>query len=165
MPMQQTQLLELYRANLRATADVMRAQLENAERMQNQQIEGVRRAIEENTRSARELTEAKSIDELMGLQIRLTGAQLERTMDFWSRIWRTAAETQMSMLGQFQSQIGQMGDRVRETYAFTARSAEDATRFAASQAATASAGVRDTAAQMAASQERKQEQHPQRKSA
>lgn len=162
--MQQTQLLELYRANLRAIADVMRAQLDNAERLQNQQLEGVRRAIEENARSARELGEAKSIDELMGLQIRLTGAQLERTMDFWSRVWRTAADAQMSMLGQFQSQIGQMSDRVRETYAFTARSAEDATRFAASQAATASAGVRESAGHIAASHERKQEP-AQRKSA
>lgn len=161
--MQQTQLLELYRANLRAAADMMRSQLENAERMQNQQLDGVRRAIEENTRSARELAEAKSIDELMGLQIRLTGAQIERNMDFWSRMWRSAGDTQMWMLGQFQSQIGQITDRVRDTYAFTARSAEDATRFAASQAATASAGVRETAAQMRETAERKPEQ--QRKSA
>lgn len=163
--MQQTQMLELYRANLRALAETMKAQLENAERMQNQQLDGVRRAIEENTRSTRELTEAKSIDEMMGLQIRLTGAQLERAMDFWSRLWRTSAETQMSMLGQFQSQIGQMGDRVRETYNFTARSAEDATRFAASQAATASAGVRDTAQHMRETAERKTEAQQPRKSA
>lgn len=162
--MQQTQLLELYRANLKAAADMMKAQLENAERVQNQQLEGLRRAIDENTRSARELSEAKSIDELMGLQLRLTGAQLERNIDVWSRMWRTAADTQMSVLGQFQSQIGQMSDRVRDTYAFTARSAEDATRFAASQAATASAGVRESAGQIRETAERKQEQQP-RKSA
>jgi hypothetical protein len=149
MLMQQTQMLEAYRANLRAAADMLKSQLENAERMQSQQLDGVRRAIEENTRSARELGDAKSIEELMGLQLRLTGSQLERGIDFWTRLWRTAGDTQMWMLGQFQSQIGQMTERVRDTYAYTARSAEDATRFAASQAATASAGVRDVAREAA----------------
>jgi phasin family protein len=151
---QQTQFLELYRAGLRTAADMMKASLESAERVQNQQLESIRHALEENVRSTRELAEVKSIDEMLTLQTRLTGTQLERSVEFWSRIWRAAGDTQMAMIGQMQSQVGQLGERMRETYAFTARTTEDATRFAAtqaqsvaSQAQSSAAGVRESATQ------------------
>jgi len=132
---QQAFFFEVYRSGLRAAADMMKTSLESAERLQNQQLEGIRGAMEENVRSTRQLSEVGNLGELMALQNRFAGAQIERTMEFWTRAWRSAGETQAALIGQAQNQIGQMGEKVREGYAMGARSAEDAARFAGSQAA------------------------------
>jgi len=135
---QQGFFFEAYRSGLRAAADLMKTSLESAERLQNQQLEAIRGALEENVRSTRQLSEAGSLGELMALQTRFTGAQIERSVDFWTRAWRAAGETQAALIGQAQNQIGQMGEKVREGYALGARSAEDAARFAGSPAANVS---------------------------
>src|SRR2546423_45122 len=100
---QQTYLLEIYRAGMRTASDIMKASLENVQRMQNQQIEAVRGALEDNMRSARELSEVRSLDEMMALQTRATGAQMERVADLWSRLWKSASEGQVAIIGQVQN--------------------------------------------------------------
>jgi hypothetical protein len=50
------------------------------------------------------------MDELMALQTRLTGSQLERAIDFWSRMWRAAGDNQVAIIGRAQSQLGQVRD-------------------------------------------------------
>ena len=132
---QQAFFFEVYRSGLRAAADMMKTSLESAERLQNQQLEGIRNAMEENVRSTRQLSDVNSMGELLALQTRFTGAQIERTLDFWTRLWRSAGDTQMALIGQAQNQLGQIGERVREGYALGARQVEDAARFGASQAA------------------------------
>jgi hypothetical protein len=104
----QTQFFEIYRAGLKSAADVMTATLESARRIQQQQLDALQSAIEEQTRSVRELAEVRSVDELMALQTRLAGSQLERTIDFWSRLWRTAGDNQLAIMGQAQAQLGQV---------------------------------------------------------
>ena len=135
MTQPQVEMFDLYRASLKSAADILKASLESAERLQNQQLEGIRGAMEENVRSTRQLSEVSNLGELMALQTRVAGGQMERTMDFWTRAWRSAGEAQAALIGQAQNQIGQMGEKVREGYAMGARSAEDAARFAGSQAA------------------------------
>ena len=132
---QQAFFFEVYRSSLRAAADMMKTSLENAERMQNQQLEGIRTAMEENVRSTRQLADASTMGELVAMQTRFAGAQMERTVDYWTRLWRSAGETQMALIGQAQNQLGQMGERVREGYALGARQVEEAARFSAAQAA------------------------------
>jgi len=105
----QTYLLELYRAGLRTASDIAKASLENAQRLHAQQ-----------------LSEASSITDLMALQVKLAGTQAEQATDFWTRAWRTASETHVAMLGQVQTQVGQLGERVRETYNAATRAAEGA---------------------------------------
>ena len=58
-----TQFLELYGAGLKNTADMMSVTLQSAQQLQQQQLD------------------------LFALQTRLAGAQLERAVQFWSRIW------------------------------------------------------------------------------
>ena len=48
--------------------------------------------------------------------------------------WRTAGDMQKSLIDQFQSQMGQAKDQMREGYSFAARAAEDTARLT-SQAA------------------------------
>lgn len=129
----QTQLIDLYRASLRSASDMMKLSLEQTERMQQQQLQLVRSALEETTRSTSQVGDVKSLDDVMALNSRLAGQQLERMAEFWSGWWRAAGDAQKSMIDQMQSQMGQAKERVREGYAFTARTSEDAARLAASQ--------------------------------
>jgi phasin family protein len=131
MQQQQTYFLELCRAGMRTASDIMRASLENVQKLHSQQIEAVRGALDENARSAREISEVKSFDEMMALQTRIAGAQIERATDFWGRLWRVAGDSQVAMIGQVHNQVGQLSERVRETYQFTARGSDEAARFAA----------------------------------
>jgi len=132
---QQTYFLELYRSGMRAVSDIMRASLENTQRMQAEQAEAMRSAIDENSKAARELSEVKSLDEMMTLQTRVLGSQVQRAADLWGRLWKSASESQMAMIGQVQNQVGQMGDTVRQTYASSTRAAEDTARSMAGHAA------------------------------
>ena len=129
----QTQMLDFYRASMRTAADIAKTSLENAEKLQNRQLQIVRTALEENAKSASDLAQVKSLDEMMALQTRLASSQVERMIDFWSGVWRTAGDSQMAMIGQLQGQVDQMRDRFRETYDLTARTTESAARIAASQ--------------------------------
>ena len=123
----QAQFLELYRASIRSATDLMKLSLEQTERLQQQQLQLMRSALEENARSSGQAGELKSLDDMVTLNSRLAGVQLERMAEFWSNWWRAAGETQKSMIDQMQSQVGQAKDRAREGYAFTGRAAEEAT--------------------------------------
>jgi hypothetical protein len=50
MESQTTQFLDLYRTGVRTASDVMRASLESVERIQNQQLQVFRAAMEENVK-------------------------------------------------------------------------------------------------------------------
>lgn len=92
MNQQHLQFLDIYRAGMKTAAEVMKSSLENAERVQNRQLQLVRSALEENAKSADELASAKSLDELVSLQTRFAAAQMERTIELWSGLWRNTAE-------------------------------------------------------------------------
>jgi hypothetical protein len=121
---QQAYFLELYRAGMRTASDITRASLETTQRLSSQQMEAVREALEENMRSARELGEVRSLDQMLALQTRLATEQMQRTADTWNRLWRTASEGQAAMIGQAQ--------------AFGGRAADESARFT-SQASSGSA--------------------------
>ena len=152
----QTQLIDLYRAGMKTAADMMKASLEQTERLQQRQLDLVRSALEDTTRSTSQLSELKSLDDMMAMNSKVAGAQLERVTEFWSSWWRLAGEAQKSMIDQMQSQLGQARERVREGYSVTARASEEAARLAASQVAGTANQLRE------AGQEAK---HAQRKSA
>jgi len=128
----QAQLLDLYRAGIRSATEIMKQSLEQTERLQQQQLQLIRSAMEETTRSGSQAGEVKSLDDIVAFNSRLAGTQLERMAEFWANWWRAAGDTQKSMIEQMQSQMGQAKDRMREGYAFTARASEDAARLAAS---------------------------------
>lgn len=90
--MMQTQIFDMYRVGMKTAADMMIASLENAQRMQQQQFEAVHQMLDDQVKSVRELAEAKNMNELLAAQTRLTGSQMERTMDFWNRVWRATSE-------------------------------------------------------------------------
>jgi phasin family protein len=89
MTQPQAEFLDLYRAGLKTAADLMKVSLQNAERLQNQQLVAIRTALDQQSKAASELGQARTIDELLGLQTRMAGAQWERTMGYWTEFWQT----------------------------------------------------------------------------
>lgn len=89
MTQPQTEFLDLYRAGLKTAADLMKASLQSAERLQNQQLVAIRTALDQQAKTISELGQARSIDELLALQTKMAGAQWERAMGYWSELWQT----------------------------------------------------------------------------
>jgi phasin family protein len=110
----QPQFFEIYRAGLKSAADMMSASMQSVQRLQQQQLDVLQGAIDDQMKSVRELSDVKTIDELMALQTRFTGAQFERAVDFWSRMWRVAGDSQVAIIGQAQAQLGQVQSTVRD---------------------------------------------------
>jgi hypothetical protein len=126
----QAQLVDLYRAGIRSATDMMKLSLEHTERFQQQQLQLIRHALDESTRSTTQAGEVKGLDDMVAFNSRLAGTQLERVSEFWANWWRAAGDMQKSMIDQFQSTVGQTKDQMREGYSFAARAAEDTTRLA-----------------------------------
>ena len=150
----QTQFFDLYRTGLRAMNDIMKSSLETSERLQNQQLQQVRSALEETSRSTGQLGDVRSIDDLMAAQAKLAGSQLQRTMDFWGSLWRAAGDNQIAFISQMQS--------------FTSRAAEDVVRMTGSQVANIGGMAREatnTVRESAAHAERSQQERSQQRKA
>ena len=139
----QAQFLDLYRASLKTATEFMKTSLEQTERFQQQQLQMVKSALEESSRSGSQASEVKSLDDIVALTSKLAGNQLERVAEFWSPWWRVAGDAQKSMIDQMQSQLGQAKERVREGYSFTARTSEEAARLAVSHMAGAASQIRE----------------------
>jgi hypothetical protein len=118
----QAEFLDLYRAGLKTAADLMKVSLQSAERMQNQQLVAIRTALDQQSKSISELSQARTVDELLALQTRMASSQWERAMGFWTELYQT--------------QMAQARDWVSE----------------AAQAATANAGMRQAQGQAQAQQ-------------
>jgi len=89
MTQPQAEFLDLYRAGLKTTADLLKASLQNAEKLQNQQLVVIRNALDQQARAINDLGEARSIDELLSIQTRMAGQQFERALGFWSEMYQT----------------------------------------------------------------------------
>jgi phasin family protein len=114
MTQPQAEMLDLYRAGLKTAADLFKTSLENAERLQNQQLVAIRTAIVEQARSATELGSARTLDELLSAQSRLAGSQIERALGFWSELCQVAGQNQMAAIGQMQQQMSRMSETLAQ---------------------------------------------------
>jgi len=92
MTQPQAEFLDLYRAGLKTAADMMKASLQNAERLQNQQLVAIRSALDQQSRAVSELGQARSMDELLSLQTRIAGAQFERAVGFWNELYQSQVQ-------------------------------------------------------------------------
>ena len=141
----QAEFLDLYRSGLKNAADLMKASLESAERLQNQQLSAIRNALEQQSRAMDELTEARSFDQLVSLQQQMAGANFERVMGYWSNLCQVAGQNQVAAISQAQVQMAQAREWFNETYALTARATEEAARLAAATTTATNASVRQGA--------------------
>jgi hypothetical protein len=112
MTQPQAEFIDLYKAGLKTAADLMKVSLQSAEKLQNQQLVAIRTALDQQSRSISELGQAKTIDELLALQTKMAGAQVERAVGFWSELCQT--------------QMAQARDWFSETVALTTHAANNA---------------------------------------
>ena len=89
MTQPQAEFLDIYRAGLKTAADLMKASLQSAEKLQSQQLVAIRTALDQQMKTINELGQARSVDELLALQTKLAGAQWERAMGYWSELCQT----------------------------------------------------------------------------
>ena len=151
----QAEFLDLYKAGLKSAVDLMKTSLESAERLQQQQLSAIRSALEQHVKSVNELSDVKSLDDLMALQQKMAGGQLERVMGYWSNLCQAAGQNQAAAMGQVQTQMAQARDWFNETYSLTARATEEAAKIASAQMATVSAAARQQQPQNQAKQEQR----------
>src|SRR6478736_1869703 len=94
MTQPQADLFDIYRAGLKTAADLVKASLESAERLQNQQLVAIRSVI----------------DELFAVQTRIVGQQFESAVTLWSDLVQAAGENQRVAIGRMQDQLAQARD-------------------------------------------------------
>src|SRR5262245_53395310 len=116
----QAEMLDLYRAGLKSAADLLKTSLENAERLQNQQLVAIRTTIVEHSKAASELGSARTLDELLTAQSRLAGAQMERALGYWSELCQLAGQNQMVAIGQVQQQMSRISETLAQAVTATA---------------------------------------------
>lgn len=118
MTQPQAEFLDLYRAGLKTAADMMKASLQNAERLQNQQLVAIRTALDQQSRSINDLSSARNLDELLSLQTRMAGQQFERAVGFWSEMYQSQVNQAQSwfseMNGAAQSAAASTGAAIRQ---------------------------------------------------
>src|SRR5436190_9227542 len=132
----QAQFFDFYRSGIRTAAELAKTSLENTARLQQKQLDMVRTILDENSRSSDRLGDAKSFQDLIGLQSQLAQTQMQRIAEFWTSAWQLAAENQKAVMEQWQSHA-----------ADATRSSEEIARVAAAQISRATGSVREAAPQ------------------
>ena len=105
----QADLFDLYRAGLKNAADLMKASLESAERVQSQQLVAIRRALDQQSQTMGELGEATTLDQLLALQTRMAGAQFERTVSLWGDLVQVATQEAAKLASTAQAAVRNSG--------------------------------------------------------
>ena len=115
MTQPQADLFDIYRAGLKTAADLVKASLESAERLQNQQLVAIRSVIDQQSKSATELSRAKTLDELLSVQTRIVGQQFENAVSLWTDLFQAAGENQRVAFGRMHDQLAQARDWMAST--------------------------------------------------
>jgi len=165
------QFLSLYRAQLESLAAATRATLEIAERLRTRQLEATRQAATENAECCREITAAKTPEELFAAQARLVNHQLDVSLGYWARLAEAGRQAQVEAAHQLDAQTTRLFDGLnslldaapagsepvanamrallqaaRAACGFGAQAAEQAARLTETQIETATAGIREAIA-------------------
>ena len=117
----QAEFLDLYKAGLKTAADLMKASLQNVERLQNQQLVAIRTALDQQSKSINELGQARTLDELLSLQTKIAGAQIERAVGFWSELYQ-------AQMAQAQSWFNEVNGAAQGAASSTAAAIRQASR-------------------------------------
>jgi CRISPR/Cas system-associated endonuclease Cas1 len=95
MTQPQTEFLDLYKVGLKTAADLMKASLQTAERLQNQQLVVIRNALDQQSKSINELSQVRSLDELLSVQGKL-----------WSELYQTQITQAQNWFSEMNSAQG-----------------------------------------------------------
>lgn len=91
------QIAELNKSILETTMRVAKISLDNAERLSKLQMDAARSALEDNTRVAKALAEAKDVQDMMALRAKLAEGAVEKAMAYSRSIYDLASQTQAEL--------------------------------------------------------------------
>jgi phasin family protein len=167
----QKDFVDLFRSNLEGMVTMMRATLDEAERLRTQQLEAIQSALAQNAELGREIAGAGTAEELFALQTKFASHQVDVALGYWSKLFAAASHTQFAAMKQFETQAAQFNDSVasmmdqapagsepivaamksflqagRAACGIGAQATEQAAKLAEAQFETATAGIRDVVA-------------------
>lgn len=165
------QFFTAYRTGLEGLANLATTMLGEAERLRTRQLEAIREAMTQHAELCKGITAANCLNDLLAAQARFANHQFELAFGFWSRHLEAAGHGQREVLRRIEEQAAQMNEGLGKmleglppgaepvsaaikslmqagyaAFGMGAQATEQAVRLTESQIATATAGIRDTAA-------------------
>ena len=137
----QTDFLDIYRSNTNAAAETLKVALRNMERLNEQQLQWVRVALEQNDRLTNRLAEVGSIDDLFLAQSQFAFSQMTQGIEVWWRLFRAMQDSQLAAMSRVEAQVGQATQTARRTHDMTIQTMQDASSMAFSTAGTEQPGT------------------------
>jgi hypothetical protein len=110
----QADFLDIYRPITDAAAETLKTALRNMERLNEQQLEWVRAAQEQNGRLANRLAEVRSINDLCLAQSQFAFSQVTQGIEGWWRLFRAMQDSQLEAMSRMEAQAGQAAERREE---------------------------------------------------
>jgi len=168
----QEQFLDAYRVGLESLVKLAGTMLGEAERLRTRQLEAIRAAMDEHAELSKGVSTAATLNDLVAAQARFANQQFEIAIGFWNRQFEAASHGQREALRRIEEQAAQMNEGLGKlldtlppgaepvtsaiksflqagtaALGLGAQASEQAARLAESQTATATAGIREAAAQ------------------
>lgn len=134
----QADLLDIYRSITNAASETLKVALRDIEHLNEQQLQWVRVALEQNNRLTDRLAEARSVDELFLVQSQLAFSQLTQVIQLWWHLFRVVQDSQLAAISRTEAQVAQATRTARRIYDLAVQ-----TMQAASSMTTASGGMRE----------------------
>jgi phasin protein len=110
-------LLEAFKPSLQIGADLMHLSLANAARFHAAHVKVVNEALADTAAAMKDIDVAQDFPSLLAVQSRLTRICVERTMSGWKELWEAAGQDQLEAFRQVQLRMAQAGERFREAAA------------------------------------------------
>jgi hypothetical protein len=137
----QADFLDIYRPITDAAAETLKTALRNMERLNEQQLEWVRAAQEQNGRLANRLAEVRSINDLCLAQSQFAFSQVTQGIEGWWRLFRAMQDSQLEAMSRMEAQAGQASRTARRAYDLAVQAIQDASSMALPATASAWNGV------------------------
>jgi hypothetical protein len=128
----QADFLNIYRSITNAATETLEVALRNMERLNEQQLQWVRVALEQKDRLTNRLAEVRSIDDLFLAQSQFAFSQVTQGIEVWWRLFRAMQDSQLAAMSRMEAQVGQATQTARRTYDLAIQTMQDASSMAVS---------------------------------
>ena len=137
----QADFLDIYRSITNPATETLKVGLRNMERLNEQQLQWVRVALEQNDRLTNRLAEVRSIDDLFLAQSQFAFSQVTQGIEVWWRLFHAMQDSQLAAVSRIEAQVEQATQTARRTYDLAIQTMQDASSMAFSTAGTEQPGA------------------------
>jgi hypothetical protein len=137
----QADFLDIYCSITNAATQTLKVALRDMERLNEQQLQWVRVALEQNDRLTNRVAEVRSIDDLFLAQSQFAFSQVTQGIEVWWRLFRAIQDSQLAAMSRVEAQVGQATQTARRTYDRAIQTMQDASSMTFSTAGTEQLGT------------------------